>query len=716
MAKTNTLYLDSVYNIDNYEDGNFKTLFYVPSTIEVCYIENKIPPEFSSQGQFPTGLAEKLDESHLERPIREVMVPKPTKQKFTDFKYLQEIAKGGIIEANFAEAYSYGGKVFDLLVYLTLVKNIFDLEYSICKLNSSGEDILNLESQVLSGQVFWKDEKALYEPQFGVEEGSDEDKEYDFPIPTETISDKLIRQIVKEKREKKHLADDMEKIKENFKKMTKYVKNPDNKNLQKATNILINHHQLFYYTFLHGMEKAQDKYLEKDDHTEFRLLQDYLNHFTNKYEGIITRDNGYHINQALITPSGCDIEQEFYTDYEDFNKAYQPVVDEKYLIPSYIRLIHQIYGEKSLNNLRRSQYSSHFPENGYSCLKWCFLNLNDIERVCTYTTYKSVRDELEDYGKLTEINELGDEAIFEAQLTFLKNKVQSRQLRHAFMCFEGRCTIPESIEGYKTLSTTYKEGFYFKVIFEKDKVLESYKKKKIASMEFKSSHGDGDEISKERIEQLKEIAASKGLVHSTYSMENNEFSIDVRRNTPAIIAKAEISCIQREFDIILIKESINLISKHDEALKGCLEMGAADNQINAFIHPYQQFASTLFETVDRNSHLDIVTKASFVQQFLTRLRNRCTEVETLTSGPGIVFSMKDFNDCVQTLCRGMIKYCETTVRSMSETHSLKTQQLNHLVYVNERQKEYYKRKCKNFVEEIDKIINAKMTEKGKFLF
>lgn len=99
-----------------------------------------------------------------------------------------------------------------------------------------------------------------------------------------------------------------------------------------------------------------------------------------------------------------------------------------------------------------------------------------------------------------------------------------------------------------------------------------------------------------------------------------------------------------------------MISKHDEALKGSLEMGAADNQINAFIHPYQQFASTLFETVDKNSHLDIVTKASFVQQFLTRLRNRCTEVETLTSGPGVVFSMKDFNDCVQTLCRGMIKY------------------------------------------------------------
>lgn len=75
--------------------------------------------------------------------------------------------------------------------------------------------------------------------------------------------------------------------------------------------------------------------------------------------------------------------------------------------------------------------------------------------------------------------------------------------------------------------------------------------------------------------------------------------------------------------------------------------------------------------------------------------------------------MKDFNDCIQTLCRGMIKYCETNIRSINETFLLKTQHLQHLVYVNERQMQYYKRKCESFVNEIDKIINAKMTEKGK---
>jgi hypothetical protein len=292
----------------------------------------------------------------------------------------------------------------------------------------------------------------------------------------------------------------------------------------------------------------------------------------------------------------------------------------------------------------------------------------------------------------------------EGQIAYLKNKVQARQLRHALMWWEGKWVLPDTPIRYHELFNYYKDTYYFKVIYEKDKALEIDKKKRQsqASTTYKASfkdEGDIENLPKERLEQLKEIAVQKAI---------NE---DVKKNTSQIFMKAEISVIQREFDILLIKEGIKLINKHDEALKGCLEMGAADNQLN-FIHPYQQFASTLYETVDRNPHLDIVTKASFVQQFLTRLRNRCTEVETLTSGPGVVFSMKDFNDCIQTLCRGMIKYWETSIRSINETSLLKSHHLQHLVYIKERQMEYYKRKWETFVNEIDKIINAKMTEKG----
>jgi len=55
-----------------------------------------------------------------------------------------------------------------------------------------------------------------------------------------------------------------------------------------------------------------------------------------------------------------------------------------------------------------------------------------------------------------------------------------------------------------------------------------------------------------------------------------------------------------------------------------------------------------------------------VQKFITKLRNRGTEVETLTSGPGVVFTVKDFNECLQTLCRALVKYGEREMRSRSE--------------------------------------------------
>ena len=113
-------------------------------------------------------------------------------------------------------------------------------------------------------------------------------------------------------------------------------------------------------------------------------------------------------------------------------------MDENYLIPSHVRLIQQIYGDKVFNNFRISQYVGHQPKFGYPSLNWCYINLNDIERVVSYTNYLSIWKELEDYGKLTEIDELGIDSKLEAQLTLLKNKIQSRQLRHALMCFEGK--------------------------------------------------------------------------------------------------------------------------------------------------------------------------------------------------------------------------------------------------------------------------------------
>jgi len=77
---------------------------------------------------------------------------------------------------------------------------------------------------------------------------------------------------------------------------------------------------------------------------------------------------------------------------------------------------------------------------------------------------------------------------------------------------------------------------------------------------------------------------------------------------------------------------------------------------------------------------------------MTRLRNRCTEVETLTS-KAIVFTMKDFNECLQIFCKQLLKYGETEMRTRSETAAVRENQYRHLIYIKEMEGIYYKRKC-----------------------
>jgi hypothetical protein len=111
-------------------------------------------------------------------------------------------------------------------------------------------------------------------------------------------------------------------------------------------------------------------------------------------------------------------------------------------------------------------------------------------------------------------------------------------------------------------------------------------------------------------------------------------------------------------------------------------------------------------------HLDVTTKVGFLQQFLTRLRNRCTEVETLTSGPGLVFSMKDFNDCLSLFARQLIKYGEEELRGRCETQNLREYQYHHIIYVKQMENLYYRKKCEQLLQNIETLTNAKMLSQG----
>ena len=132
-------------------------------------------------------------------------------------------------------------------------------------------------------------------------------------------------------------------------------------------------------------------------------MTDHINFFSERYEGIVIHDSGFHVNQALIKPKGCDYETEMYHDYTDFNKAYQHPIDEQYLIPPNVRVVNNTYGEEVLNNFRITQHAGQNTKCGYPALRWWFMNMTDLERVFIHTTYNSIQRELEECSNLSEI-------------------------------------------------------------------------------------------------------------------------------------------------------------------------------------------------------------------------------------------------------------------------------------------------------------------------
>lgn len=165
-----------------------------------------------------------------------------------------------------------------------------------------------------------------------------------------------------------------------------------------------------------------------------------------------------------------------------------------------------------------------------------------------------------------------------------------------------------------------------------------------------------------------------------------------------------------ELERNIIVSAVRTFDSEVQALTGCLKNES--KEIDAHIHPFQQFAVTLYDRVDPHSHLDPINKCSHVQTFITRLKNRGTEVETLTSGPGYVFTLKDINDCVAGLAKGVMKYAEQELRSRVETASKKEQWYKELLYNKDQKIEWLQSRLESQASIIDKMVNSRMYEKG----
>jgi hypothetical protein len=118
----------------------------------------------------------------------------------------------------------------------------------------------------------------------------------------------------------------------------------------------------------------------------------------------------------------------------------------------------------------------------------------------------------------------------------------------------------------------------------------------------------------------------------------------------------------------MMRTAIDMLTKESSFL--CKAFELSNIRIQACIHPVQQFASTFDHKIDVRNHLDIVNKVPSIQKFLTQIRNRSLEVQTITSGKGIIISSKDLRDCLEECCRSLVKHSEIEMRTRCEHLSL----------------------------------------------
>lgn len=100
---------------------------------------------------------------------------------------------------------------------------------------------------------------------------------------------------------------------------------------------------------------------------------------------------------------------------------------------------------------------------------------------------------------------------------------------------------------------------------------------------------------------------------------------------------------------------------------------------------------------------------------LTKLRNRGTEVETLTSGPGIVITVKDINEILSDFGKIVIKDQEKQFKSRKEVSKLQDDFYRNLIFIKDQKIKNYETRIQNIGHNLEKMVTSRLFEKGNQL-
>ncbi|CDW83349.1 UNKNOWN [Stylonychia lemnae] len=708
------------FSTENLEIQNY---YMIPSTISLMKCEAITYEELSAiNTKHPSfDFSGVPDDNDVELSIKK-MLPKfrPLASEYPKDDYEKD--RISLRYVDFKDSYDYSVTVYSqLFSYYCMIERIFHIKYFITKLASNLVDSLSMEQHVFNGLPFWNLDTET--------EGMIKSMKAD--TDKERLSEKILNKIVAEKRARVNLSDDVINLSNMLnlviKKMQHFIhhKAPDKISQssviiprQRALEFLYSYHEFRYYFLVHTMDKLIDSYHSKGGSKEVRIISEFQQRLIKRdHVKISYRYNSFHSNASLTRPDHFSLESSnifhYYgnhEEYSDFNTCLMPIVNEHAMSPAQITLFEGIYVNQKM---KATQFVGQIPNypRAYPSLEAGLINLSETERAYVNSSVHSMKGFFKDYLEIIHQEVIENEEAMNVQSLkkvkkFLGELIQAKQLKNALICWLANSTLPTDTKIYQSYLQQYKNDIFWKIMYQKDQLPSVYG----------HAQQQHQQQQQQKTQQSLELQGKERNKQAEQTMLLNQQLINMQIQVlvdQVQSCKAETIVLSNEIERQIVKSAISAIDQEASALANCFSMNS--KMIDMHIHPFQQFASTCYSVVDQNSHLDMVTKVAEVQKFITKLRNRGTEVETLTSGPGMVFTIKDFNECIQILCRGLIKYSEREMRSRSEDLSKKEQHYLTLLYVKDRKIENLEERISNTRDNLDKLINSKMYEKGNQL-
>jgi hypothetical protein len=91
------------------------------------------------------------------------------------------------------------------------------------------------------------------------------------------------------------------------------------------------------------------------------------------------------------------------------------------------------------------------------------------------------------------------------------------------------------------------------------------------------------------------------------------------------------------------------------------------------------------------------------------------EIDTLTSGKGVIISSKDLTECLREFARSIVKNGEVEMRTRCEFFSLQIVQYENMLYSKDQQLLNMENKLRQAKEELSRIVNTRVFARGNQL-